>query len=279
MAPLVSCVVIAYNYEAYIRRAVDSVLAQSGIPAGSLEVIVVDDGSTDATPELLAAYGDAITVVRQPNQGPAVATDRGIAEAHGEVIAFLDADDEWTPDHLQRALAVLAQRPAVGLVHGDMEVIDADGNVRHPSMFSWSGLRVDDGSVLAQFLTENQATTSAIVLRTEVARQLPPAPAWAWCRDWWIAAHVAAHHEIAVLDAPISRYRLHGNNNFAFGADDEERVLRLQERALRVRRIFLRTLDLSDASVPDLAQVYNHQLSAAARVASARGKTLAEALP
>jgi hypothetical protein len=279
MTPLVTCVICAYDYEAYVERAVRSALDQRGLPDDAVEVIVVDDGSTDRTPELLAGFGERIRVIRQSNQGPAVATDRGIAAASGRYVALLDADDEWLPDRLARALDVLEQRPEVGLVHGDMIVVDADEGVRHPSMFAWGHLTVGSGAMLASYLADNQATTSAITLRAELAKRVPAPPAWAWCRDWWIAAHVAATHEIAVLDGPVARYRVHGANAAAFGGEDAERILRLQQRALRVRRILLRTLDLSSATLPQLAGVWNHHVELATRVASARGTTLGAVLP
>ncbi len=279
MTPLVTCVICAYDYEAYVERAVRSALDQRGLPEGAVEVIVVDDGSTDRTPELLAAFGSQITILRQPNQGPAVATDRGIAAASGRYVALLDADDEWLPDRVVRAVELLERRPEVGLVHGDMTVVDAAGGVLHPSMFAWAHLTVGSGALLASYLADNQATTSAITVRAELAKCLPAAPSWAWCRDWWIAAHVAATHEIAVLDGPVARYRVHGTNAAAFGGDDPERVLRLQERALRVRRILLRTLDLRRATLPQLAAVWSHHMALASRVASARELTLDAVLP
>ena len=102
--PLFSAVIPAHDAEPFIGRALRSALAQDGV---SLEVIVVDDGSTDRTAELAAAWDGPVRVIGQANAGVAAARNRGIREARGELIAFLDADDEWLPGHLARARAVL----------------------------------------------------------------------------------------------------------------------------------------------------------------------------
>jgi glycosyltransferase involved in cell wall biosynthesis len=110
--PLISCIVPVYNGATYLAEAIDSIFAQSYTP---VEVLVVDDGSTDATPEVIAGYGDRIRSLRQENAGPAAARNRGLAAARGELIAFLDADDLWHPDKLRRQLDRLRTRSEVGI--------------------------------------------------------------------------------------------------------------------------------------------------------------------
>ncbi len=108
----VSVVIPLYNKAAYIRRALDSVFAQSFT---DFEILVVDDGSTDGGGDLVRACGDPRTrLVVQPNQGPGVARQRGMEEARGEFIAFLDADDEWAPRFLERAVRLLEDFPEAG---------------------------------------------------------------------------------------------------------------------------------------------------------------------
>jgi glycosyltransferase involved in cell wall biosynthesis len=96
--PLVSVIMPAYNTARYIREAIDSVLDQD---YPSKELIVIDDGSTDGTLEVLRSYGDRITLIEQRNQGSAVARNAGLAAARGECIAFLDSDDIWLPGKLR----------------------------------------------------------------------------------------------------------------------------------------------------------------------------------
>ena len=91
----------AYNSAAFIRRAIESVWAQTHLP---LELIVVDDGSSDDTAAVAAAVDPRTKVVRQPNGGPGAARNRGVKESSGDWIAFLDADDAWRPNKLERQL-------------------------------------------------------------------------------------------------------------------------------------------------------------------------------
>ena len=101
----VSIVIPLYNKAPYVRRALDSISAQT---FKDFEVIVVDDGSTDDGAEIVLSYPDArVRLITQPNAGPGPARNRGLAQAQGEFIAFLDADDEWLPDYLSEGLRLL----------------------------------------------------------------------------------------------------------------------------------------------------------------------------
>lgn len=115
--PRVSCIVPVYNGERFLAEALDSVIAQS-LPA--FEIIVIDDGSTDGTPDVIAGYENRVRSQRQENAGPAAARNAGLHLASGELIAFLDADDLWHPEKLARQSARFAARPELGisLTHG-----------------------------------------------------------------------------------------------------------------------------------------------------------------
>jgi glycosyltransferase involved in cell wall biosynthesis len=122
----VSAVITAFNRRRYIVRAIDSVFRQT-VPVD--EILVIDDGSTDGTAEVVKShYGESVRVVRQPNGGPGAARHRGILEARGDWIAFLDSDDEWTPVRnceLLRAAEHVAGD--VAWIFGDLEIITGDG--------------------------------------------------------------------------------------------------------------------------------------------------------
>jgi len=100
--PLISCIVPVFNGERYLAEALNSILAQT---YRSLEIVVADDGSTDATAALVASYGDRVRYVWQPNAGPAAARNLGISVVQGELVAFLDQDDLWHPEKLERQTA------------------------------------------------------------------------------------------------------------------------------------------------------------------------------
>jgi glycosyltransferase involved in cell wall biosynthesis len=109
---LVSCILPVYNGEQYLREAIDSVLAQTYAP---VELIVVDDGSEDATAAVVESYGERLRYVRQANAGPAAARNRGIGIAAGQFIAFQDADDRWHAEKLSRQMGRFAARPELEL--------------------------------------------------------------------------------------------------------------------------------------------------------------------
>ena len=119
-SPFFSVIIPVYNGEQYLRSAVQSVL-DLGYPA--MELIVVDDGSTDTTAEIITSLGDRVRCVRQPNGGPAAARNRGLQFARGQVVSFLDTDDLWTPNIITRALTILLSHPEVDIVQGRIQEI------------------------------------------------------------------------------------------------------------------------------------------------------------
>jgi hypothetical protein len=255
MFPSVSVVVPAYNLARFLGRAIDSALAQDW-PAEGLEVIVVDDGSTDETPQVLAAYGDRIRAIRQDNGGLVRAVDRGLAEVSGDYVALLDADDEWPVDRLTRHVAFLEAHPEVGLVHGDMTIIDNDGAVLSPSFFEANGTQLTRGRVLGRLLAGNFVSGGAATFRASLLPAVHPIAADAAYPDWWIAATIAAVAEIDVVPGCANLYRYHGANmGLGSGADDLHRILRSE---IPWRRWMLRHL-VHDPTVSaaDLRAAFN----------------------
>jgi glycosyltransferase involved in cell wall biosynthesis len=110
MTALISCIVPVYNGEEYLAEAIDSILKQSYRP---FEIIIVDDGSTDATATVAERYNKQIRYLTQRNAGPAAARNRGIDAATGEFVAFLDADDLWHPGKLERQIACFQESDAL----------------------------------------------------------------------------------------------------------------------------------------------------------------------
>lgn len=124
MHPRVSVIIPNYNYGRFLAEAVNSALNQTSAPH---EVIVVDDGSTDNSLEILAAYGERIKVIRQTNQGVGAARNAGAELATGDLLAFLDADDYWAPEKIEKQAAKLAEDPETGLVHCGLVNVDESG--------------------------------------------------------------------------------------------------------------------------------------------------------
>ena len=124
----VSVIMPCYNGERFIAQAIDSFLAQTH---ANKELIVVDDGSTDRSVEIVRGYGDAVRLITQPNLGPSAARNRGLHTATGEFIAFLDADDWWEPNFLEAMVSALEGSGAV-LAYCGWQIVLADGSTRPP---------------------------------------------------------------------------------------------------------------------------------------------------
>jgi glycosyltransferase involved in cell wall biosynthesis len=116
--PSVSVIIPIYNSGKYLRDAIDSVVAQSYSP---LEVVVVDDGSSDNGPELASSFGPQVRVIAIPHRGHPAARNAGVAASTGDFLAFLDADDLWTANKLELQLQAFAANPSLDLVFGHMQ--------------------------------------------------------------------------------------------------------------------------------------------------------------
>ena len=123
----VSVIIPAYNGDRYIEEAIDSILNQTYT---DYEIIVVDDGSTDNTPQIVKRYGDKINYFSQSNQGVAASRNLGLAEARGKYIAFLDQDDIFLPHKLASQVALLEQDDSLGIVNSGWQIVDRQGKFK-----------------------------------------------------------------------------------------------------------------------------------------------------
>lgn len=142
-APLVSIIIPTYNAAHFLPEAVDSIRQQSFLPP--LEIIIVDDGSTDNTAALVPQLGADVRYFYQENRGPAAARNRGIAAARGEIIGFLDADDLYTPDKFQIQVTRLLDDPSIDIVQGRIKYVRLKGAVERE-------IRLDENDSVTFFL-------------------------------------------------------------------------------------------------------------------------------
>ncbi len=249
--PTVTALMPAFNGEAFVEEALRSALTQA-YPPELLDVVVVDDGSTDATAAIVARVAaeapGRVRLVRQENRGLVGAVNRAVEEADGELLALLDADDAWPPGKTDAQVQLLRERPEVGLVYTDMVVVDAAGDVLRAS---WLADAVPPrGRGVGPFLGENLVTASSIMVRAALRGELFPIPAELPWADWWLAVRAAQISEVAYLPVPRTRYRFHGNN-MSLGSSGARRLRELRG-ALALQRHVLRRLEAPDASVADL---------------------------
>ena len=209
--PLVSVVIPAYNSVDYISDALDSVLNQD-YPA--LEIVVIDDGSTDGTCDVVARYGSAVTLIRQRNTGAAVARNEGIRRARGQYVALLDADDVWLPGKLRLQVDHLESHPDVALCCTRWHLIypDAAGRYHFERTFAPEPTSVDPkcrGWIYCELLLDCEVWTSTVVMRRELTERVGGFDAElrrGQDYDYWLRASRLTR--IDRLDAPLALYRM-----------------------------------------------------------------------
>ena len=241
--PRVSVVMPAYNHERYVGAALDSVLAQTH---SNLEIVVVDDGSSDSTGALLDDYASRcvthpLTVVHQANAGAHEAINHGLALARGEIIALMNSDDLYAPRRIERMLAALERRGA-GLAFSDTVFIDDEGaevELTDPyvKQLRKSIAEASRAPDLVYVLIYNNVaiSTGNFVFRRELPERIGGFCAMRVCHDWDFLLAASGEAPLAFVDEPLYRYRLHGTNTFA-----SSRVLAAFELEQILTRFFAR---------------------------------------
>ena len=230
----VTVIIPTYNHATYLPSAVDSALAQT-LPG--VEIIVVDDGSTDDTPTLVRErWGARVRYVRQDNRGLAAARNAGIAEARGDSLIFLDADDELLPRCAEARAALLDSSPALGWVFSDLLLVDETGTVvrRASDAYRYERGRLH-GLLFGELLRRgNFIPVHAITFRTAVVRaaggfdeRLPNT------EDYDLLVRLARTWPTAYLDQPLGRYRLRAGSMSADRPAMAETMLAIMARLER----------------------------------------------
>lgn len=226
---LVSVIIPTYNLAHYLPAAIDSVLGQG---YGPLEVIVVDDGSTDATAAVVAAYGTQVSYVFQANSGIGAARNRGLDLARGQLIGFLDADDYWAQNKLTLQAPILEQNPAIGFVSGQVQqfVSPELSDERKAQLFC-------PQETMAGYVP------SAALFRRELFEQVGRfEPAWALGEfmDWYLHAQEAGVRHVMLPDVVLYR-RVHDSNTGLRKRDQRRDYVRVVHAAIQRRRSATRT--------------------------------------
>jgi glycosyltransferase involved in cell wall biosynthesis len=226
MKPLVSAIIPNHNYAKYVVEAVESVLNQSYT---NLEVIVVDDGSTDQSLEILQVFGERIVVISQKNAGVSAARNAGVVASSGEYIAFLDADDIWECEKIERQVAVFSGG-GFGIVHVGVTDINGDGE---PLGQHLNGL---DGEVADELLKWERPVilgggSGAMVTRKAFDESGGFDTELMTSADWDFYYRVCRKHRTAFIAEPLLRYRIHGDNMHANVDRMEREMTRFYNKA------------------------------------------------
>jgi glycosyltransferase involved in cell wall biosynthesis len=232
--PSVSVIIPTYNHRDYIVRSLESVFSQT---FDDHEVIVVNDGSPDDTAEVLAPYVRAgrIRYIEQPNAGQAAARNRGIREAAGAFVAFLDDDDLWPPDKLAWQVSYLASRPTAGAVGGAVDIIDEAGErLDAPALPMLGEIAPRDLFRGSPFLSPGQT-----LIRTDLLRSLGGLDERIWgADDFDLWFRIAERSTLLACPRLALHYRLHP-------ANASKDATRMFANVLRVIRTHLRHVPIA----------------------------------
>jgi glycosyltransferase involved in cell wall biosynthesis len=201
----VSAVITVYNGEAVLRRSIESVLRQT-VPVA--ELIVVDDGSTDGTPDVARSYGDRVTYLRQDNRGVAAARNAGLSRAAAPWVAFLDDDDEWLPEKIERQHAALHRDPQAAASYTALWFHQLDGTAVREHL-----PRSDLPRVMR---LRNPFPPSVMMARRDALLELggfDERLRGASCEDWDLNVRLLSRFRVLDVDEPLTNYYENGSSN------------------------------------------------------------------
>lgn len=204
MAELVSVIIPTYNGAKYIRQTVDAVLRQTYT---NVEVLVVDDGSTDNTRELMHGWPPSVQYFIKENGGPASARNFGIKKARGRYLAFCDGDDVWEPRKLEQQIACFERDGDLGLVYSEVTMIDENDQPQ-----PYPPRQRPAGKIFLQLFGKNSIPTSSVVIKRECLQRVggfDEDPELISVEDYDLWLRVAGEYRIGFVDAPLVKYRRH----------------------------------------------------------------------
>ena len=233
--PLITVLVIAYNYGRFIEAAIDSVLAQD-FPIDRVEIIVVDDGSTDDTGERVRKYGEKIRYHRKENGGQASALNFGMTKASGEIITLLDADDFFLPGKLARVVEAFQGDSSLGMVyHRIQEWHERTGERRDWDFVAVSGDIQKEPQKFVVYLTPPNLAIS--FRRSAVSGLLPIPEEIKMLADCYVAALIPFVAPVLAIPELLAVYRIHGKNSHY--TSDRRLPIETRESKLRMWQIVI----------------------------------------
>jgi GT2 family glycosyltransferase len=230
VTPLVTILIDTYNHERFIEQAITSALEQD-VPASSREILVVDDGSTDRTADIVRKFTPQVRHLYKTNGGQASAFNAAIPEARGEIVAFLDGDDWWAKDKLSTVLDTLEKNPEIGSVgHGLYQENEEEGygSILIPRRTEWLQLRDRAGAHLFRQLRAFLGASRVTIRKSILERVIPIPEALVIEADEYMFSLATAFAGAIVLNKPLTHYRLHPGNLFQFRTSDHQKLRRKQ---------------------------------------------------
>ena len=261
--PLVSILINNYNYELYFREAIDSALNQT---YPNTEVIVVDDGSTDNSRDIIASYENRIIPVYKENGGQASALNAGFAVSRGEIVCLLDSDDVWLPQKVEKVAEVFCSYPGAAVVYHRVQNIDEAGILNGKPWPPYNPIKGDISSQVARTggWWPFPPSTALSFSRKFLCKVMNvPEEEYRICADTYLADLAPFWGEVLGIDQVLSHYRLHSSNKWSnlTGAQEDVRPIReLQYHELRASMLNLTLKRLGMDLEVSLADHWPYQL-------------------
>ncbi|MEM9399965.1 MAG: glycosyltransferase [Verrucomicrobiota bacterium] len=251
--PLVSIIINNYNYEAFIRDAIDSALSQN---YENVEVIVVDDGSTDGSRSIISSYGDRIIPVFQENGKQGAAFNNGFARSRGDIILFLDSDDFLFEHTVEKVVAVW--QPEMSKVHYRLQIVDTDSRALGPC-YPPQNQPLATGEVWKE-LFENGAYTGVSTSGNAISRhalaQVTPIPyEYRLTSDDYLSTLIPFYGEVGAVNEPLGAYRIHNSNQWALVSVSGDRFHRFVHHHIQSHKLIRQKAEELGHQIPsDLEQ-------------------------
>lgn len=262
---LVSIIINNYNYADYLQEAINSALNQT---YPYKEIIVVDDGSTDHSRQIIESYKERIIPIFKKNGGQASAMNEGIRVAKGEMIAFLDADDLWFPNKIERTVSTVENYENWSFLRHDLNFL-LNGNEKSNQTI----LNLPYGLKSNRIYLENilidrlNAPTSAMVVHKNALAQMGEIPEedFRISADAYLYTHLPKYGEVITLGSSLGLYRIHGNNHY-FGAN---KSLEGIEKTMKLELALIKSL-------PDVVRYSDYALKLAHQMKTENGDYLSQ---
>jgi len=223
--PYVTVLIDTYNHHLFIEEAINSVLQQD-FPLSETEIPVVDDGSTDKTPEIVRKFAPRVRLLGKLNGGQASAFNTGIPEARGEIVAFLDGDDWWAPGKLTAVTEAFAANASVGLVGHGITEVHLDGRQLIEVPREVSRFRIESPRDARKFrMQRGFLGTSRMAYRREILARIGSVPeAIRFEADEYLFTLAGFFADVMILREPLTFYRVHSGNLFQLTGRDEQAI-------------------------------------------------------
>ncbi|MBW4647418.1 MAG: glycosyltransferase family 2 protein [Kastovskya adunca ATA6-11-RM4] len=232
--PLVSVIVNNYNYDCYLPEAIDSAINQT---YPRTEIIVVDDGSTDKSQQIITSYQDKVIPIFKENGGQASAFNAGFAVSQGEIICLLDSDDVWLPQKVEQVVEAALAYPQAAVIYHRVQNINQIGL---PTGKPWPPYKVIKKNIASQVAKTGgwwpfPPSTGLSFTRRFLSQIMPiPATEYRLCADTYLADLAPFFGEVIGIELALSQYRIHNANNWSNSLNKQLRDLQFHELRVKI---------------------------------------------